>query len=89
MSFTPGERVVIKGTLAVVVSDETVADQEFVGVVMPNAIQYVPASQVIQPADQAGGQLARPMHTAPTGGQPAAPAQPHNPANTPTKGAKQ
>lgn len=65
MSFSPGEKVVVRNTLVIVVSDETVAGQEFVGVVDPRAIQLVPASQVNQPPAPAG---------------PATPAMPPGPA---------
>lgn len=49
MALTIGETVVVRGTLAVVVSDQTIAGQEFVGIVPLQAVQYLPANQVNLP----------------------------------------
>ena len=78
MSFTAGERVVVRNTLVVVVSDETVAGQEFVGVVDTRAIQYVPASQVNVPPSPTPPGPAGPAAVPPGPAIPARPG-PHRP----------
>jgi pyruvate/2-oxoglutarate dehydrogenase complex dihydrolipoamide acyltransferase (E2) component len=75
MSVEIGETVVVRGTLAVVTKLETVAGQDFVGVVPLQQVQYVPASMVNAPAGPAAP-------TQPGGPSPAtpAPAPAHPPA---------
>ena len=66
MSFTVGETVVVRGTLAVVVRLDTVAGQDFVGVVPLQAVQYVPAAQVNAPPNPgAPATPAAPAHVGP------------------------
>lgn len=49
MSFSVGQRVTWRGTVAIVTSDEIIAGQEMLGVVPVSVIQYVAADQVNQP----------------------------------------
>jgi len=72
MSYSVGQTVSWRGTLAMVVSVQTVGEEDYVGLVPLQGIQYVPATAVNQPTP--------PPPSRPGGPPPPPPAPPPAPA---------
>lgn len=77
MSFTAGQKVIVQNRVFIVLSDETIGTEEVVGVVPPQAIQYVPAGMVnVPPATPPAGPASPPPATPPVAHPTTPPARP-------------